>query len=103
MARSDNGELVRRLARGTVWQLLWVRFAGAALIAGGAGLVVRPVARTAAFFTGSMILGFFVLVQIPRTIADPLGFNGWMELGESMAYATFAWLMAVRMRSRRGS
>ncbi len=85
------------------WQLFWVQFAGVALIAGGVGLVVRPVARTAAFLTGVMIFGFFVLVHIPRTIADPLGFHGWMELGESMAYAAFAWLMAMRMGSRRRS
>lgn len=82
------------------WPMFWVRFTGGALIAGGVGLVIRPLARPAAFLTGLMILGFFALVHVPRTIAAPLGSDGWMELGESMAYAAFALLMAVRLRAR---
>jgi uncharacterized membrane protein len=77
------------------WPMFWVRFAGVGLAAGGVGLVVRPLARLAATLTGAMIFGFFLLVHIPRTIADPLGSTGWLELGESMAYCMVALLLAA--------
>jgi uncharacterized membrane protein YphA (DoxX/SURF4 family) len=76
------------------WPMFWIMFTGVALIAGGAGLVTRPIARTAALLTAAMILGFFFLVHIPRTLADPSGSTGWLELGESTAYIMVALLLA---------
>jgi hypothetical protein len=58
------------------------------------GLVTKPVARAAALLTAAMILGFFLLVHIPRTLADPMGSTGWLELGESTAYVMIALLLA---------
>jgi len=85
------------------WPMFWVSFTGATLIAGGAGLVIPRVARLAALLTSVMIFGFFLLVHIPRTLADPSGSTGWLELGESMAYCMVALLLAgVRPRSQAG-
>jgi hypothetical protein len=43
-----------------------------------------------------MIFGFFLIVCIPRTVADPLGSTGWLELGESTAVCMVALLLAAR-------
>jgi uncharacterized membrane protein YphA (DoxX/SURF4 family) len=83
------------------WQMFWIQFTGVALVAGGVGLVTRPVARIAALLTAAMILGFFLLVHIPRTLADPLGSTGWLELGESTAFVMIALLLARRAASER--
>jgi hypothetical protein len=80
------------------WPLFWIQFAGVTLAAGGVGLVIKPVERLAAQLTGVMIFGFFLLVHIPRTLADPLGSTGWLELGESLAYCMIAMLLSVRAR-----
>lgn len=80
------------------WQMFWIRFTGVALIAGGVGLVTRPVARLAALLTAAMITGFFFLVHIPRTLSDPAGSTGWLELGESTAYVMIALLLASPVR-----
>ena len=84
-------------------QMFWVRFAGVALVAGGAGLLVRPVARAAALGTAAMLVGFFFLVHIPRTLAEPLGSTGWLELGEVTAYTMIALLLAQKQRATRPS
>jgi uncharacterized membrane protein len=76
------------------WPMFWVRFTGIALIAGGIGLLVPRTARLAALLTGAMIAGFFLLVHVPRTLADPGGSTGWLELGESAAYCMIALLLA---------
>jgi uncharacterized membrane protein len=85
------------------WQMFWVQFAGAALVAGGVGLLVRPVARAAALATAAMLAGFFFLVHIPRTLADPLGSTGWLELGEVTAYVMIALLLAQRATQPRSA
>jgi uncharacterized membrane protein len=85
------------------WQMFWIRFTGVALIAGGVGLVTKPVARVAALLTAVMIFGFFLLVHIPRTLADPLGSTGWLELGESTAYVMIALLLAHRAAGHQPS
>lgn len=47
--------------------VLWTRFAGVALIAGGLGLFVPRTARPAAFLSGLMVFSWFWIVHIPRT------------------------------------
>jgi uncharacterized membrane protein YphA (DoxX/SURF4 family) len=81
------------------WQMFWVRLTGVTLAAGGLGLVIRPVARLAAALTALMIFGFFLLVHIPRSLADPRGSTGWLELGESLAFCTIAALLSLRTPS----
>jgi uncharacterized membrane protein len=90
-----TGSVTRLLPPWIPWPMFWVRFAGVGLAAGGVGLVVRPVQRPVATLTGLMIFGFFLLVHLPRTIADPLGSTGWLELGESMAYCMVALLLSA--------
>lgn len=50
--------------------IFWTFFAGVALIAGGAGLLVSQTARLAAFFTGLMVFSWFWIVHLPRAFAS---------------------------------
>jgi uncharacterized membrane protein len=78
------------------WRTFWALFAGATLGAGGVGLVVPKVARLAGQLSAAMFLGFFVLVHVPRMLADPAVSLGWAELGESLAYAAISWMLAQK-------
>jgi uncharacterized membrane protein len=77
-------------------QQLWAYFTAATLAAGGVGLLIPRVSRIAGQLSGAMFLGFFLLVHIPRTLAAPLQPYGWAELGESLAYAAIALMLAAR-------
>jgi uncharacterized membrane protein len=78
------------------WRLFWTYFTAVALMAGGVGLVVRRVARLAALLSGLMLFLFFLLVHVPRTIADPVHNAGWCEMAEALGFAALAVLLAGR-------
>lgn len=50
--------------------VVWTYFAGAALIAGGIGLLIPATALAAAFLSGLMIFSWFWIVHIPRTFVS---------------------------------
>jgi uncharacterized membrane protein len=58
--------------------LFWTYFAGVALIAGGAGLIIPATARLAAALSGVMIFLWVVMLHIPRAaflLASPFRFR----------------------------
>ncbi|MBS1801291.1 MAG: hypothetical protein JSS95_15880 [Acidobacteria bacterium] len=83
-----------------VWagpQMFWTYFAGTALIAGGLGIMVKPVARLASLLTGVMIFSWVLLLHIPRAIADPytgVG-NEWASVFEALAFSGMAFMLAL--------
>ena len=48
----------------------WTYFCGICLFAGGAGLLIPQTRRWAALLSGIMVLGWFMLLHIPRFIAN---------------------------------
>jgi uncharacterized membrane protein YphA (DoxX/SURF4 family) len=77
----------------------WAYFTAATLGLGGVGLLIPKTARLAGLLSAAMFAGFFLLVHIPRTLAAPTMSAGWAELGESLAYAAIALLLAHNSRN----
>lgn len=78
-------------------QVFWTYFAGAALIAGGVGIMVPRVSRIAALLTGVMIFLWVPMLHVPRAIADPytnVG-NEWASVWEAIAFSGMAFMLAM--------
>jgi uncharacterized membrane protein len=76
--------------------LFWTYFAGAALIAGGAGLMIPKTARLAAALTGVMILLWVVMLHIPRavTASDAARANETTAVFEALAFSGLGFVLA---------
>jgi len=71
----------------------WTYFAGVALIAGGAGLILPGTARLAGSLSGLMIFLWFVMLHIPRALAAAEGAsrrNEWTAVFEALAMSGIA-------------
>ena len=79
----------------------WTYFAGIALIAGGAGLMLPQTARLAAALTGLMIFLWVVLLHIPRAMAaaGPQRRNEWTAVFEALALSGIAFVLAGSLRN----
>jgi len=74
----------------------WTYFAGVALIAGGAGLIVPRTARLAGALSGLMIFLWLVMLHIPRALAAPDAAsrrNEWTAVFEALAMSGIALLL----------
>jgi uncharacterized membrane protein len=76
--------------------LFWTYFAGVALIAGGAGLILPYVTRLAAALSGLMIFLWVVMLHIPRALAalDAQSRNEWTAVFEAVAMSGIAFVLA---------
>ena len=77
--------------------LFWTYFAGVALIAGGAGMLVRFTERLASLMVGIMIFLWLLMLHIPRAVADPhtgLGAE-WTSVFEALAFSGIAFMLAA--------
>jgi uncharacterized membrane protein len=73
----------------------WTYFAGVALMAGGAGLVVPKVARLAALLSGAMIFAWVFMVHIPRAMAaKPGDLNELTAVFEAIAMSGIGFVLA---------
>jgi uncharacterized membrane protein len=69
------------------YRVFWTYFSGTCLLLGGLGLLLRRTRKTAAFWSGIMITGWFFLLHIPRLAADPQNASDRMGVAESLAIA----------------
>jgi len=69
----------------------WTWFAGVALIAGGAGLLVPRTARLAALLSGLMVFSWFWIVHVPRTFG---GVSDKIAVFEALATSGIAFVLA---------
>lgn len=74
----------------------WTYFAGIALIAGGAGLLLRRTLQTAAALSGLMIFLWVLLLHLPRALgaAPAAQRNEWTALFEALAFSGIALILA---------
>jgi uncharacterized membrane protein len=76
-------------------QLFWTYFTGAALIAGGIGIVLPRTTRLAASLSGLMIFLWVLLLHIPRAVASPHDSNETTAVFEALAMSGAAILVAA--------
>jgi uncharacterized membrane protein len=74
----------------------WTYFAGVALIAGGAGLMLRPIARLAGALSGLMIALWVVMLHLPRALGAPADQlrNEWIAVFEAVAMSGIAFIVS---------
>jgi uncharacterized membrane protein len=72
----------------------WAAFCAICLLAAGIGFLVPSTRQMAAFLSGTMILGWFFLVHIPRIISNPQSPAEWMGLFESMGFSGILFVMS---------
>jgi uncharacterized membrane protein len=82
--------------------LFWTYFAGVALIAGGAGLILPYVNRMAAMLSGAIIFAWVFLVHIPLVVKNPQSTNDVAAVFEALAFSGVAFLLAG-LAPRRGA
>jgi uncharacterized membrane protein len=85
--------------------MFWTYFAGAALIAGGLGMMVKRVARLASLLVGAMIFLWVLMLHIPRATVDPytnVG-NEWASVWEALAFSGMALMLAAVRRKQEPS
>lgn len=79
--------------------VFWTYFAGAALLAGGAGLLVPWTARLAAFLSGVMVFSWFWIVHLPRTFTSV---SDGIAVFEALAVSGIAFVLAGYAGDDRG-
>jgi uncharacterized membrane protein len=89
----------------------WSDFAGIALISGGLGIILgvfgsswllfNNLSKLAARLVGIMIFLWFIMLHVPRAIADPHTGNGneWTSVFEALAFSGIAFLIARKRQT----
>jgi uncharacterized membrane protein YphA (DoxX/SURF4 family) len=72
----------------------WAYFCGICLFAGGVGLLIPQTRRPAALLSGIMVLGWFLLLHIPRFIANINDASDRMGLCESFTLVGIFFVLA---------
>jgi len=76
------------------FRLFFGYFCGVCLIAGGIGILIPQTRRWAALLSGIMLMGWFVLLHIPRFIANTNDVSDRMGLCESFTFAGIFFVLA---------
>lgn len=75
--------------------LFWTYFAGAALMAGGLGIILNIKRHLAANLLGIAVFIWFIILHIPRAVADPHSGNGneITSVFEALSFSGIAFLI----------
>jgi uncharacterized membrane protein len=79
--------------------IFWTYVAGVALIASGVGIALRIQGRLAANLLGIAIFVWFLVLHIPRGIADPHSGEGneWASVFEALAFSGTCFIMGANL------
>lgn len=69
------------------FHVFWTYFTGVCLLAGGVGLIIPYTRAWAALLSGVMVMGFFLLLHIPRFLANTKEIGERFGLCESLTFA----------------
>ena len=72
----------------------WTYFCGVCLLAGGIGLLIPQTRKTAALLSGIMVLGWFLLLHIPRFLSNVNDASDRMGLFESFTFVGIFFVLA---------
>ena len=80
------------------WHSFWTYFAAVALIGSGFCIIFKIKLRLVALLLGIMLFVWFVILHIPRTIADPYGMKGneITSVFEALAFSGIAFVIAYK-------
>lgn len=81
----------------------WAYFCGTCLFLGGIGLLIPQTAKWASLLSGIMVMGWFVLLHIPRFIADTSNASDRMGLCESFTFAGIFFALAGLLSEKNNS
>ena len=81
----------------------WTYFCAICLFAGAAGLIIPQTRRIAALLSGIMIGGWFLLLHIPRFIANPNDLSDRMGVFESFTFVGFLFVLAGMLSDKTAS
>jgi uncharacterized membrane protein len=88
-------EFVKTLIPGYIpFHTFWTYFCGICLFAGGIGLLIPFTRRWAAFLSGIMVVGWFVLLHVPRFIANTKDVSDRMGVCESFIFVGIFFVLA---------
>jgi len=76
------------------FRMFWTYFCGICLIAGGTGLLIPQARKWAALLSGVMVLGWFILLHIPRFLSNVNDASDRMGLFESFTFAGIFFVLA---------
>ncbi|MES2371970.1 MAG: DoxX family membrane protein [Bacteroidota bacterium] len=76
------------------FRIFWAYFCGICLIVGGIGILIPLTVKWAALLSGIMISGWFVLLHIPRFLANTHDASDRMGLFESFTFAGICFALA---------
>ncbi|MEP7141582.1 MAG: hypothetical protein ABI707_01870 [Ferruginibacter sp.] len=79
----------------------WTYFCGICLLAGGVGILMPSINKWAALLSGIMIAGWFIMLHIPRFIANTNDAGDRMGLCESFALAGIFFVLAAMFSRKR--
>jgi uncharacterized membrane protein len=74
--------------------LFFAYFCGVCLIAGGIGILIPQTRRWAALLSGIMLMGWFILLHVPRFITNTNDVSDRMGLCESFPFAGIFFVLA---------
>jgi uncharacterized membrane protein YphA (DoxX/SURF4 family) len=76
------------------FRLFWTYFCGVCLVAGGVGILIPKTRRLAALLSGIMVSGWFLLLHIPRFVANPSDPSDRLGLCESFSFVEIFFVLA---------
>lgn len=82
------------------FRMFWTYFAGVCLYAGGVGLLIPRTRKWAALLSGIMISGWFLLLHIPRFLANTNDPSDRMGLCESFTFVGILFVLAGKLSRR---
>ena len=84
-------------------RMFWTYFAGAALIGSGITIILRIKIKSSALLLALMIFLWFIVLHIPRAVADPYSLNGneVSSVFEAFGFSGIAYLIANGYHTKR--
>ena len=79
------------------FHLFWTYFGGVCLLAAGAGLIIPQTRRWAALLSGIMIAGWFILLHVPRFLANTSDASDRMGVCESFTFVGILFVLAAML------
>ncbi len=86
---------------GVPWRAVLASLSGALLLVTGAGLLIAPLARRSALVLAVYLFLWVIVLQLPRTLANPLVEANWLGVGEDLTLSAGGWIILCEISGRK--